>query len=54
MNARPILRKSIAMLAAIVASNLLFALSTFAADIKGQVLAGGAPIAQSQRHPDAG
>src|SRR5271156_6478633 len=42
MNAR-----SIAMLAAIVAFNLLFALSTFAADIKGQVLGGGAPIAQS-------
>ena len=35
------------MLAAIVASNFLFALSTLAADIKGQVLGGGAPIAQS-------
>jgi hypothetical protein len=35
------------MLAAIVASNLLFAVSTLAADIKGQVLGGSAPIAQS-------
>jgi hypothetical protein len=47
MNARSAIRESIAMPAAIVAFNLLFALSTFAADIKGQVLGGGAPIAQS-------
>ncbi len=47
MNSRSTIRKSIAMLAAIVASNLLFAQSTLAADIKGQVLGGGAPIAQS-------
>ena len=47
MNSRSTIRKSIAMLAAIVASNLLFAQSTLAADIKGQVLGGGAPIAKS-------
>ena len=47
MNAKSAIRKSIAMLAAIVASNLLFALSTLAADIKGQVLIGNAPIAKS-------
>jgi hypothetical protein len=47
MNARSPIRKSMAMLAAIVASNLLFALSTLAADIKGQVLTGNAPIAKS-------
>jgi len=35
------------MLAATVALNLLFALSTLAADIKGQVMGGEAPIAQS-------
>jgi hypothetical protein len=45
MNARSAIRKP--MLAAIVASNLLFAVSTLAADIKGQVLGGSAPIAQS-------
>ena len=45
MNARSAIRKPV--LAAFVASNLLFALSTLAADIKGQVLGGGAPIAQS-------
>ena len=32
---------------AIVISNLFFATRIFAADIKGQVLGGGAPIAQS-------
>src|SRR5271155_235078 len=47
MNARSAIRESIAMLAAIAAFNFLFALSTLAADIKGQVLGGGAPIAQS-------
>ena len=47
MNAISVIRKSIAMLAAIVAFNLLFVLSTLAADIKGSVLGGGAPIAQS-------
>ena len=45
MNARSAIRKSI--LAAVVASNLFFATSTFAADIKGQVLGGGAPVTQS-------
>ena len=45
MNARSAIRKP--MLAAIVASNLLFAVSTLAADIKGQVLGASAPIAQS-------
>ena len=45
MNSRSAIRKPI--LAAIVASNLLFATSTFAADIKGQVLGAGVPIAQS-------
>ena len=45
MNARSAIRKP--MLAAIVASNLLFAVSTLAADIKSQVLGGSAPIAQS-------
>src|SRR5271156_5052619 len=47
MNARSAIRESIAMLAAIAAFSFLFALSTLAADIKGQVLGGGAPIAQS-------
>jgi hypothetical protein len=45
MNARSAIRKPI--LTAIVASNLFFATSTFAADIKGQVLGGGSPITQS-------
>src|SRR5271163_197624 len=47
MNARSVIRKSIAMLVVILAYSFLFALSTLAADIKGQVLGGGAPIAQS-------
>ena len=41
------MQKPILVLAAFVASNLLFTLSTLAADIKGQVIGGGAPIAQS-------
>jgi hypothetical protein len=47
MNAKSVIRKSIAMLAAVVASNLLFAHLALAADIKGQVLTGNAPIAKS-------
>ncbi len=47
MNARLAMRKSTAMPAAIVAFNLLFVVSTLAADIKGQVIGGGAPIAES-------
>src|SRR5271165_3138483 len=45
MNARSAMRRPI--LAAVLASNLSFAACTFAADIKGQVLGGGAAIAQS-------
>ena len=41
------MQRPIPVLTAFVASNLLFALSTLAADIKGQVLGAGAPIAQS-------
>lgn len=45
MNWRLAIRKPI--LAVIVASNLSFGVCAFAADIKGQVLGGGAPIAKS-------
>jgi hypothetical protein len=45
MTSRSAVRKSI--LATVVASNLLLAASTFAADINGQVMAAGAPIIQS-------
>jgi len=45
MNSNSAVRTRI--LAAIVASNLAFATCAFAADIKGQVLGGGMPIAQS-------
>ena len=45
MNSRSAIRKPV--LVAIVISNLFFATSTFAADIKGQVLGAGVPITQS-------
>src|SRR5450631_2911180 len=45
MNSRSAIRKPV--LVAIVISNLFFATRTFAADIKGQVLGAGVPIAQS-------
>src|SRR5271154_5305553 len=45
MTSKLAIRKPI--LAAVLASNLSFAACAFAADIKGQVLGGGAPIAQS-------
>ncbi len=45
MNSRSAIRKPI--LVAIVISDLFFATSTFAADIKGQVLGAGVPITQS-------
>ena len=45
MNTRSAIRQT--MLAAMVAATLSFPISTFAAEIKGQVLGGGAPITQS-------
>jgi hypothetical protein len=45
MNWRSVVRRP--LLAAIMISNLFFATWAFAADIKGQVLGGGVPIAQS-------